>query len=62
MERMVQPYEHVKAKTAQEAIDRSKYQVGQAVRVVELRALANNDGTWTVVPIIGVEECPEQNT
>ena len=52
-------YEVVRAKTVQEALDKSQWFPGQICRCVQVRPIANGDGTWTIVPVV---EPVEQKT
>ena len=41
-------YQVVKAKTAEEAMGKSLWQVGDVARCCLVRAIANNDKTWSL--------------
>ena len=55
---MTTRYSVVRAKSAFEAKKLCEYQVGDMVRVVQVEAVANNDGTFSMFPII--EPAPRQ--
>lgn len=52
---MADVYEVVEAETAQEALSKSKYELGMECVIVELEAMPNSDGTWTIIPKVGVK-------
>ena len=47
---MSNEYEVVKAETREEALSKSKWKVGDTAVVSSVNAVANTDGTWTVLP------------
>ena len=55
---MAIPYEVIKAKTPQEAVDGSKWSIGCLARCVAINAIANSDGTWTVTPEFDLADAP----
>ena len=47
-------YEVVQGKTREDAIESSKYEVGQLLRVTDLRAYPGKGGQWSVWPVFEV--------
>jgi len=52
-------YEVIKAKTAEEALEKSKYRIGGLCVVCEIKITPNDDGTWSVFPRI--KPLPQDN-
>ena len=44
-------YEVVKAKTHNEAIEKGEWQPGVMAECIEVKAIANSDGTYTLIPM-----------
>ena len=44
------PYEVIKAETVEEALEQSKWKVGDVAECVDVRAVGNSDGTWSIFP------------
>jgi hypothetical protein len=55
-------YEVVKARTADEAIEKSKWHVGQRAVCTQIEAIANGDGTYSVMPVFEVVESEKRRT
>lgn len=50
---MGEAYEVIKAETREEALEKSKYKVGQLVEIYEILIVANpGEGTWSLFPRI----------
>jgi len=43
-------YKVVKAKSYEEAIEKSGLKIGQLARITDIKASGNTDGQWTVFP------------
>lgn len=43
-------YKVVKAKSYEEAIEKSGLKIGQLARITDIKASGNTDGLWTVCP------------
>ena len=46
-------YEVVKAKSQEEALSNCGWRVGELAEVVEIKAIANSNDTYTVYPLFG---------
>jgi len=46
-------YEVVKAKSQEEALSNCGWKVGELAEVVEIKAIANSNDTYTVYPLFG---------
>ncbi len=55
-------YKVIRATTAEEAIAKSPFYVGQLAQVREIQVSANGDGTWTVVPLYLITQDKPCNT
>ena len=49
---MTARYEVVKAKSPQEALEKSIYKIGDLVKITVVDAIANSDGTYSVIPTV----------
>ncbi len=55
------PYEVIKANAPLEALKKSKWSIGDRTTCVEVRAIANSDGTFSVFPIFEKEQNAEDS-